>query len=121
MLLRMLAGLKTPTSGSIHFDRDGDDVTDMFVQDRRVGTVFQNTGLFPCKTVPEEHRVEAKVPDASKEERRERTWEIVVMPGIGEMMDDMSNQLSDGQRQRVALGGPFIRGFARDLVGRTDE
>ena len=45
-LLRIIAGLETPDSGSqIFFDND--DVTLQQVEDRKVGMVFQSYALFP--------------------------------------------------------------------------
>ena len=48
-LLRIIAGLESANSGTIHFrDRD---VTNVHVRDRRVGFVFQNYALFRHMTV----------------------------------------------------------------------
>src|SRR5262249_11502189 len=47
--LRMIAGLETPTQGSILLD--GNDVTNRPTNRRHVGLVFQNYALFPNMTV----------------------------------------------------------------------
>ena len=47
--LRMIAGLEVPTDGQILFDDD--DVSEVPVQDRNVGMVFQRYALFPHMTV----------------------------------------------------------------------
>ena len=106
-LLRMLAGLETPSSGSILFD--GDDVTNRSVQDRRIGMVFQNIALFPFKSVRDNIEYGLKYTDAGKDDRREQAIEMAEMLGIEELMDNKPNQLSGGQRQRVALGRALIR------------
>src|SRR3954471_19332264 len=47
--LRMLAGLETPTTGKIFFDKK--DVTTDAAADRGIGMVFQNYALWPHMTV----------------------------------------------------------------------
>ena len=106
-LLRMLAGLERPTSGSIYFD--GQDVTDDKVQDRHIGMVFQNIALFPFKTVRQNIEYGLKYTDTDKTTRQKEAVEMAEMLGIDELMDNKPNQLSGGQRQRVALGRALIR------------
>ena len=106
-LLRMLAGLETPTAGSISFD--GEDVTDQKVQDRHIGMVFQNIALFPFKTVRANIEYGLKYTDASTEKRERRAVEMAEMLGIEDLLDNKPNQLSGGQRQRVALGRALVR------------
>ena len=50
-LLRVLAGLEKPDSGRIWLE--GQDATQMKLQDREIGFVFQNYALFPHLTVSE--------------------------------------------------------------------
>jgi len=50
-LLRLIAGLETPTSGSIRMD--GEDVTGKEPKDRDVAMVFQGLALYPHMTVAE--------------------------------------------------------------------
>ncbi len=50
-LLRLVAGLESPTDGKILFDDF--DATNVPVQDRQIGMVFQNYALFNHKTVAE--------------------------------------------------------------------
>ena len=47
--LNLISGLETPTSGRIFFDDE--DVTDVAVENRGVGLVFQNYALYPHLTV----------------------------------------------------------------------
>jgi len=106
-LLRMLAGLERPTSGSIYFD--GKDVTEDSVQERYIGMVFQNIALFPFKSVRENIEYGLKYTDTDKKTRQQEATEMAEMLGIDELMDNKPNQLSGGQRQRVALGRALIR------------
>ncbi len=106
-LLRMLAGLETPTAGKIFYDDE--DVTDWPVQDRRIGMVFQNIALFPYMTVRKNIEYGLKYTDATDEERRNASQEMAELLGIEDQLDDKPGQLSGGQRQRVALARALIR------------
>ncbi|WP_408958157.1 ABC transporter ATP-binding protein [Natrinema sp. 74] len=99
--LRMIAGLETPTDGTIRIGDD--DVTDQPAYDRTTSTVFQDWALFPHKTVLENVTFGLKMQGVSKDERRDRAREMlerVQMAGYG---DDDPTTLSGGQKQRVAL------------------
>lgn len=106
-LLRMLAGLETPTEGQIFYDDD--DVTDWAVQDRRIGMVFQNIALFPYMTVRDNIEYGLKYTEATEEERATAAQEMAELLGIDDQLDDKPGQLSGGQRQRVALARALIR------------
>lgn len=102
-LLRLIAGLETPTSGSIAVA--GQTVVDdrRFVQPekRGVGMVFQDYGLFPHLTVAQ--NVAFGLHRLSREQRRKRLqemFELVHLEGYGERYP---HELSGGQQQRVAL------------------
>jgi multiple sugar transport system ATP-binding protein len=106
--LRMLAGLESPTSGSITIDDE--DVTDVHARRRDVAMVFQNYALYPHKTVRQNMAFGLRMStDLSKEERHERVRETAEMMGIEELLDDKPNELSGGQKQRVALGRAIVR------------
>jgi multiple sugar transport system ATP-binding protein len=106
-LLRMIAGLETPTEGRIYFDDD--DVTDIRVQDRGVSMVFQNIALFPFKSVRDNISYGLKYEDVPKGTVKEKVEDIASQLDIEEFLDQMPNQLSGGQQQRVALGRSLIR------------
>ncbi|SFK98784.1 multiple sugar transport system ATP-binding protein [Halogranum rubrum] len=106
--LRMIAGLESPTSGSIHFGDE--DVTDVHARKRDVAMVFQNYALYPHKTVEQNMAFGLRMStDLSKEERRERVRETAEMMGIENLLDDRPDELSGGQKQRVALGRAIVR------------
>ncbi len=104
-LLRIIAGLETPDSGSVLFN--GEDATHVAVRERQVGFVFQHYALFghmsifenvafglrvrPKDTRPSEAQIKAKVTDLLK---------LVQLDWIA---DRYPHQLSGGQRQRIAL------------------
>ena len=105
-LLRCLAGLDFPTSGSIFFgDRD---VTDLAPHLRETAMVFQSYALWPHLSVAENIAfglVERKVPAAERERRVREALASVRLEGLGDRSID---QLSGGQQQRVALARALV-------------
>jgi multiple sugar transport system ATP-binding protein len=114
--LRCLAGLTTPTEGSISIG--GQEVTDVHPKNRNIAMVFQNFALYPHMNVRENIGYPLKVSGASAAEREERVQEVAEMLEIPELLDRDIGQLSGGQRQRVALGRAIIR---RPAVFLMDE
>ncbi|MBY0335694.1 MAG: ABC transporter ATP-binding protein [Acetobacteraceae bacterium] len=101
-LLRLLAGLARPDpGGAVLFD--GRDVTDLPVERRNIGMVFQGYALFPHMTVARNigYGLEARgVPRAQREPRVAEMLRLVRLEALAGRRPD---QLSGGQRQRVAL------------------
>ena len=101
-LLRMVAGLETPDSGGRIFFNDA-DVTDVPIEQRNVGMVFQSYALFPNMNVAENIAYGLKFRGTSAQERTARVAELVALTGIKGLEHRRIDQLSGGQRQRVAL------------------
>ncbi|HEY4200375.1 MAG TPA: ABC transporter ATP-binding protein [Devosiaceae bacterium] len=105
-ILRMVAGLITPTSGRIWLD--GSDVSRTPVHRRNMGMVFQSYALFPHMSVAEnvafglEMRGVAK---ADRADRVERALDLVKLQGYGERR---ITQLSGGQQQRCAIARSLV-------------
>jgi sulfate transport system ATP-binding protein len=100
-ILRMLAGLETPSSGDIIFH--GNRVNDLPPQERGIGFVFQNYALFKHMTVYDNIAFGLKVKKQSKEQIRERVMYLVELTGLKGFEHRYAHQLSGGQRQRVAF------------------
>jgi sulfate/thiosulfate transport system ATP-binding protein len=104
-LLRIIAGLETPDSGSIHFQ--GEDATDRAVREREVGFVFQHYALFRHMTVFENVafglRVRPKHTRPNEAEIKRRVHELLNLVQLDWLADRYPPQLSGGQRQRIAL------------------
>ena len=101
-LLRVIAGLEAPDPGGrVLFDDE--DVTELPIEKRNVGMVFQSYALFPNMNVAENIAYGLKVHKVAPAQRAKRVEEMLEMMQIGELRDRRITQLSGGQRQRVAL------------------
>ena len=104
-LLRIMAGLETPVSGSILFH--GEETTNTPVRERRVGFVFQHYALFRHLTIFENVafglRIRPKQDRPTHSEIKARVFELLHLVQLDSVADRYPNQLSGGQRQRVAL------------------
>ncbi|ALS29506.1 ABC transporter ATP-binding protein [Paenibacillus cisolokensis] len=100
-VLRMLAGLETPTSGDILFH--GKRVNDLPPQERGIGFVFQNYALFKHMTVYDNVAFGLKVKKQPKDRIRERVMSLLELTGLKGFEHRYPHQLSGGQRQRVAF------------------
>jgi putative ABC transport system ATP-binding protein len=125
-LLSLLAGLDTPTSGSVHLDGQSLSTLDedgrARVRGEKVGFVFQSFQLLPTLTalenvmLPLELRGDA---DAQAPARR-----ILEKVGLGARLGHYPRQLSGGEQQRVALARAFVTNpallFADEPTGNLD-
>ena len=104
-LLRIIAGLETPDTGSIQFH--GEDVSGHDVRDRNVGFVFQHYALFRHMTVFDNVafglRMKPKKQRPCEEEIAHKVHELLNMVQLDWLADRYPEQLSGGQRQRIAL------------------
>jgi sulfate transport system ATP-binding protein len=100
-VLRMIAGLETPTAGRIWIEDD--ETTFKSVQERRVGFVFQHYALFRHMTVEQNVAFGLAVRKESKAQQTKRVEELLNLVMLLPFRDRYPDQLSGGQRQRVAL------------------
>ncbi|WP_332649013.1 sulfate/molybdate ABC transporter ATP-binding protein [Lysinibacillus sp. 54212] len=104
-LLRMIAGLESIEEGSISFD--GIDLSDVSVNQRDVGFVFQHYALFKHMTVFDNIafglKVRKKRLRPSKKEIEHKVNELLDLVKLSGFAQRYPTQLSGGQRQRVAL------------------
>ncbi|HTW18537.1 MAG TPA: ABC transporter ATP-binding protein [Nocardioides sp.] len=106
--LRMVAGLETPTSGSITLA--GEDITFAKPYKRPVNTVFQNYALFPHLDIFENVAFGLKRRKVKDVEQQVR--DMLDLVELGSQTRKKPAQLSGGQQQRVAL--------ARALINRPE-
>jgi sulfate transport system ATP-binding protein len=104
-LLRIIAGLERPDSGSVLFH--GADATFDDVRDRNVGFVFQHYALFGHMSIFENVafglRVRPKATRPSEAKIKEKVMELLKLVQLDWLADRYPHQLSGGQRQRIAL------------------
>ena len=104
-LLRIIAGLETPDTGSIVFH--GEDVSGHDVRDRNVGFVFQHYALFRHMTVFDNVafglRMKPKKQRPSEAVIAEKVHELLGLVQLDWLAERYPEQLSGGQRQRIAL------------------
>jgi sn-glycerol 3-phosphate transport system ATP-binding protein len=104
--LRMLAGLDTPTGGSILIG--GEDVTRRGPAERKLSMVFQSYALFPHLSVRENILFGLKVRKEPADQYEARLKRVVDMLGLNGLTERKPGQLSGGQQQRVALARAII-------------
>lgn len=101
-LLRIIAGLEKPdVGGRVVFNEL--DVTNIPIERRKVGMVFQSYALFPNMSVADNIGYGLKIRGVDRNERRARIAELMALTGIEGLEHRRIDQLSGGQRQRVAL------------------
>jgi sulfate/thiosulfate transport system ATP-binding protein len=100
-LLRVVAGLEVPDSGTVEFD--GQDVTGVPVRDRGIGFCFQHYAPFRHLTVRRNVSFGLEVRKRGKDEIRAKVDELLDLVKIDHLADRYPSQLSGGQRQRMAL------------------
>ncbi len=100
-LLRVIAGLEQPDTGSVHID--GLEATTLPPQRRGVGFVFQHYAAFKHMTVERNVAFGLVIRRKPKHEIRARVRELLELVHLEQFAHRYPSQLSGGQRQRMAL------------------
>lgn len=100
-LLRMIAGLESPTRGKIHLGAE--DFTDLPAHKRKFGMVFQSFALFPHYTVRENVAYSLIIDGMAKPKALEKADALLNTVQLNSFGDRRIGELSGGQRQRVAI------------------
>ena len=106
-LLRLVAGLETPTEGTVAMD--GREVTALEPKERDVAMVFQGLALYPHMTVSENMSFGLMARKTPTEEIDRRVREAAETLGLEPHLAKRPRELSGGERQRVALGRALVR------------
>jgi ABC-type sugar transport system ATPase subunit len=115
-LLRLVAGLETPTAGEVRIG--GRDVGKLAPQDRDVAIVFQSPALYPQLTAFENLAFGLRARTVNPAEVDRRVKEVAGLLGLVDVLGRLPHELSGGQQQRVALGRALVR---RPAVLLLDE
>lgn len=108
--LKSVAGLVDIDAGSVHIG--GVDVTQVEPYHRNVAMAFESYALYPQKTVAENLDSPLKsgrTGSYSETERAQRIDQVTSTLGINHLQKRFPRELSNGQRQRVALGRVLVR------------
>ena len=106
-LLNLLGGLDSPSGGEIIIDNT--DITGLKSRKlidfrlRNIGFVFQSFNLIPVLTAKENVEFIMQLQGVSKEQRDNRTLELLESVGLSDKINVRPNKLSGGQQQRVAV------------------
>lgn len=111
-LLNIVAGVDTPSSGSL---RIGDSHLDQMNRDqltswrsRNIGYVFQLYHLLPVLSAYENVELPLLIHSMNKKERRARVEAVMEQVGLADRMNHRPNELSGGQEQRVAIARALV-------------
>lgn len=105
-MLRMIAGLETPTQGHIFLDNE--DVTHLAPYKRNVNMVFQHYALFPHMTVEENIRFGLLMKKVPRKEQQKRIADVLQLTQLEELRYRKPQQMSGGQQQRVAIARALV-------------
>ncbi len=107
-LLRILAGLEKPETGTIqvgnNFWFESKSKTDIKPQQRKIGMVFQDFALFPNLTIFDNLKYAL-----SKNQSNEIITELIDTMSLSNLLKRKPNTLSGGQKQRVALARALVQ------------
>ena len=111
-LLNIVAGLDSPTSGSVVID--GQDITRMngkqlaAWRSTHIGFIFQFYNLLPVLTAAQNVELPLLLTRLSKKERREHVLHALEIVGLSERSEHYPGQLSGGQQQRVGIARAVV-------------
>ncbi len=106
-VLRCVAGLEQPTSGTIAIN--GQVINDLPSQDRDLAMVFQTYALYPHLTIFENLAFGLKMRRHPQAEIEREVTTVAEKLGLAKHLRKKPRELSGGERQRVALGRAIVR------------
>ncbi len=98
-LLKILAGLLTPSSGELNFIHN---------QHPKIGMVFQQANLMPWRTVIDNIKLPLELEGIGNEEARFKAQEMIELVGLRGFEDSWPRDLSGGMAQRVGIARALI-------------
>jgi multiple sugar transport system ATP-binding protein len=105
-LLRIIAGLETPSTGEVWIG--GRRVDQLPPRDRGIAMVFQNYAIFPHLTVFENIAFGLRMKRTAQKDITDRVMRAAELMHISPLLKRYSGQLSGGQRQRVAVARALV-------------
>jgi ABC-type sugar transport system ATPase subunit len=108
LLLESVIGLRKPDTGKVLVN--GDEITYLPIEKRKLSYVPQDLALFPHLTVRENMLYPLRIKGSSQEAENGIVRELVDSLGIGYILDRPIRNLSGGERQRTALARAVVSG-----------
>jgi len=109
-LLALLAGLDTPSAGTVELDGESlfalDEDARAELRGRTVGFVFQSFQLLPSLTALENVMLPLEL--AGREDAESAAREVLARVGLAERLQHYPKSTSGGEQQRVALARAFV-------------
>ncbi len=105
--LRTITGFIEPVSGTVSMQ--GKDITNVPIEKRNIGIVFQSYALFPTMTVHDNIAFGLKIKKLKKDEIEQKVTAIARKVDLSdEQLKKAVSQLSGGQQQRVAIARALV-------------
>ncbi len=105
-ILRLIGGFEQPSSGRIFID--GNDITNLPINQRPCNTVFQDYALFPHLSVRSNVGYGLMVRRTPAHVIDKKVKDVLEIVGLGPYTSRLPHELSGGQRQRVALARAIV-------------
>jgi len=106
-LLRILAGLVTPSRGRVEIGEE--DVTELSARKRDIAMVFQSYALYPHLTVARNLGFGLSVRRTGRDVIERKVKDVAAQLRLTALLARRPRELSGGQRQRVAVGRAMVR------------
>jgi ABC-type sugar transport system ATPase subunit len=108
LLLESVIGLRKPDTGKVLVN--GEEITYLPIEKRKLSYVPQDLALFPHMTVRENILYPIRIRGSGREAENGMVRELIDSLGIGYIMDRRIRNLSGGERQRTALARAVVSG-----------
>lgn len=111
-MLAMIAGLLSPTQGSIHIGNI--ELGQMSEAERtqfrreKIGFTFQSNNLIPYLSVLENVELMLRLNGRYDRPGKDRAIDLLTRLGLNDRLDNLPSQLSGGQQQRVSIARALI-------------
>ncbi|MDR0508722.1 MAG: ABC transporter ATP-binding protein [Candidatus Methanoplasma sp.] len=107
-LIKVISGIWQPTEGKVFVDER--DVTDVPIEDRDTGYVFQNIALFPNMTIKENVGYSPRVRNMPEEEIDQIAKDHLELVKMFDRAGMLPSELSGGEQQKVAIARALASG-----------